>query len=164
MGAAFQRGLLTTLTVGHASPRAALTALGGEGEDVGKQDAASRALTGRLQAFADGARDDFLDVPLDLSQLTEFQRAVVEQCRRIPFGEVLTYGQLAAKAGYPGAARAVGNVMAANRFPLIVPCHRVIGAGGSLGGYSGPAGLRRKRQLLEREGSLARAPKAVRTS
>ncbi len=87
---------------------------------------------------------------------TAFQRAVIDHCRRIPRGEVLTYGQLAERAGYPRSARAVGNVMATNRVPLIVPCHRVVGAGGNLGGFSAPQGLQMKRRLLRLEGSLER--------
>jgi methylated-DNA-[protein]-cysteine S-methyltransferase len=70
---------------------------------------------------------------------------------------VSTYGDLAAAIGSPGAARAVGSVMARNCFPLIVPCHRVLGAGGSLGGYSAPDGLRMKRRLLAMEGQQALA-------
>ena len=107
-----------------------------------------------LQAFADGKSDDFLDVELDLDHLTTFARRVIGQCRKIKFGSVLTYGQLASKAKSPNAARAVGSVMRKNRFPLIVPCHRVVGAGISLGGYSAPDGLDMKRRLLAMEGSL----------
>jgi methylated-DNA-[protein]-cysteine S-methyltransferase len=105
----------------------------------------------RMQAYARGQRDDFLDLLLDDEQTTLFQRRVLAQCRRIAWGETLSYAQLAARAGSAGAARAVGNVMARNRFPLIIPCHRVVGAAGSLGGYSSPNGLATKRRLLDRE-------------
>lgn len=71
---------------------------------------------------------------------------------RIPFGSALTYGQLAAAVGHPGAARAVGNAMAANRLPIIIPCHRVVASGGRLGGYGGGEDLKRK--LLEFEGVM----------
>src|SRR5207249_2714132 len=83
-------------------------------------------LVRRLQAYAEGAADDFLDVPLDLSALSDFQRRVVKHCRRIPLGRTRTYGELAALAGSPGAARAAGNVMSANHTPLVMPCHRVV--------------------------------------
>jgi methylated-DNA-[protein]-cysteine S-methyltransferase len=156
MGAEFRSRLLTRLTFGCDSPHAVLAALGGEDRRIGGLEAAGAELVRRLQAFAAGAQDDFLDVRLDVERLTRFQLAVVERCRRIPAGRFLTYAELASEAGYPRAARAAGNVMAANRFPLIVPCHRVIGTGGSLGGYSGPAGLAMKRRLLAREGALAR--------
>ncbi|MEX1224432.1 MAG: MGMT family protein, partial [Pirellulales bacterium] len=75
-------------------------------------------------------------------------------CRRIPIGQTMSYAELAAVAGSPGAARAVGNIMAGNRVPIIVPCHRVVGSGGSLGGYSSSGGLRTKRRLLSLEASL----------
>jgi methylated-DNA-[protein]-cysteine S-methyltransferase len=110
-------------------------------------------LAARLRHFAEAQPVDFTDVPLALERLSPFARRVVDACRRIPWGQVRTYGQLAAVCGSPGAARAVGSVMAKNRFPLIVPCHRVLAAGGELGGYSAPAGLRMKRRLLEMEAS-----------
>jgi len=113
-----------------------------------------RRLMGRLARYFAGHTDDFRDVRLDVSDLTPFQRRVVRQCRRIPPGRTRTYGQLARSAGSPAAARAVGSVMRRNRWPIIVPCHRVVGSGGSLGGYSGPGGLDTKRRLLRLEGSL----------
>ncbi|MEX0611637.1 MAG: methylated-DNA--[protein]-cysteine S-methyltransferase [Pirellulales bacterium] len=115
-----------------------------------------RELVDALRQFADGDAVDFSDVPLALEHLTPFARRVVAACRRIYWGEVRTYGELAAECGSPGAARAVGSVMAKNRFPLIVPCHRVLAAGGELGGYSAPDGLRMKRRLLEMERGTAR--------
>lgn len=110
-----------------------------------------RAFRRRMQAYARGGRDDFLDVLLDQGDCTPFQRRVLDLCRRIAWGETLSYAQLAARAGHPGAARAVGNVMARNRFALIIPCHRVVGSAGALGGYSSPHGLATKRRLLKRE-------------
>jgi methylated-DNA-[protein]-cysteine S-methyltransferase len=105
----------------------------------------------RLERYADGERVDFADVPLALDHLTPFARRVVAACRRVGWGQVSTYGELAAQCGSPGAARAVGSVMAKNSYPLIVPCHRVLAAGGALGGYSAPDGLRMKRRLLAME-------------
>jgi methylated-DNA-[protein]-cysteine S-methyltransferase len=110
-----------------------------------------RRLAERIQSYAAGIDEDFSDVPLDLSHLTEFQRRVVKQCRRIRPGETLSYGELAAKAGYPGAARAVGSTMARNRFPIVIPCHRVVGSAGSLGGFSAPSGISLKRRMLDLE-------------
>lgn len=111
-------------------------------------------LCDRLQSFAAGQPQDFGDMLIDTQHLTPFAVRVVSECRKLEWGSTSTYAQLAAKAGRPGAARAVGNVMATNRFPLVVPCHRVVGAGGSLGGYSAPGGLATKRRLLEAEGVL----------
>ena len=100
-------------------------------------------LAGRRRALA-------LDYRLP-DGLTDFARAVLTQVARIPWGDTLTYGEVAIVAGRPGAARAVGNVMAANQLPLIVPCHRVVAAGGRLGGFGGRPEL--KRALLAHEGS-----------
>jgi len=107
-------------------------------------------LADRLAAHFTGGRDSFGDVELDLDGYTAFQRAVVETLRSVPWGEVVTYGELAALAGYPNAQRAAGSVCAHNRFPLVVPCHRVIAANG-IGRY-GASGVEYKRRLLELEG------------
>ncbi len=106
-------------------------------------------LVHRLRRYFGGARDAFADVELELSWCTPFQREVLEAMRAIPYGETATYGEVAALAGRPNAQRAVGSVCAGNRFGLIVPCHRVVAAGG-LGSY-GSLGLGYKRRLLELE-------------
>jgi O-6-methylguanine DNA methyltransferase len=105
----------------------------------------------RLTRYAHGEPVDLRDIPVALDHLSAFQQRVVRRCRAIPAGERRTYGQLAAAAGSAGAARAVGQVMATNRVPLIVPCHRVVAAGGGLGGFSAPQGLAMKRRLLALE-------------
>jgi O-6-methylguanine DNA methyltransferase len=104
----------------------------------------------RVHRLLGGEPVDFADVPLDLESCTPFQRAVVDAAREVPWGDVVTYGELAAHAGYPGAARAAGTVCAGNRFWLFVPCHRVVAATG-IGGY-GSTGTGLKRRLLELEG------------
>lgn len=91
-----------------------------------------------------------MDLPLDLADHGLFSRAVLMECAHIPRGEVVTYGELAARAGRPGAARAVGQVMRRNPLPLFVPCHRVVGADGRLTGFGG--GLELKGRLLRMEG------------
>jgi methylated-DNA-[protein]-cysteine S-methyltransferase len=90
-----------------------------------------------------------LNLKLDLSGCTKFEKKVYRALRRVPAGKVLSYGELAKRAGYPGAARAVGSAMKKNRLPIVVPCHRVIPAAGGLGEYS--AGKKWKRWLLEHE-------------
>jgi methylated-DNA-[protein]-cysteine S-methyltransferase len=100
--------------------------------------------------FAGGRRDFTLEV--DLRPTGEFGRAVLEELAQVPYGELTTYGTLAARAGRPRAARAVGTVMNRNPVPIVLPCHRVVGSTGSLVGYAG--GLDRKRTLLELEGAL----------
>jgi len=111
-------------------------------------------LADKLRRFSEGEPVDFADVPLSLDHLTTFGTRVVAACRRIPWGQTRTYGDLAAECGSAGAARAVGTVMAKNRYPLVIPCHRVLAAGGDLGGYSAPDGLAMKRRLLAMESAV----------
>jgi methylated-DNA-[protein]-cysteine S-methyltransferase len=143
--------VLKCLTFGHPSEATAWRALE---KAVGRRLESGRwnePLVERLQAFASGQRDDFLDVPIDPGPAPEFRRRVIRACRKIPYGRTLTYGQLAARCGSPAAARAVGRCMAANRIPLVIPCHRVVAADGTLGGYSAPGGIELKRRLLALE-------------
>ena len=107
-------------------------------------------LAGRLQAYLRGSREDFADVPLDLAGATPFQQRVWKELQTVPYGTVVTYGELAWKIGKPTAARAVGNAVGANRVPIIIPCHRVVAAGG-VGGF-GQTGVAIKRALLKLEG------------
>lgn len=115
----------------------------------------------RLDAYFAGTPDSFADVPIAELWTTPFQRAVVKALRKIPFGRTTTYADLAAKAGRPGAARAVGQVMATNPVPIVVPCHRVLASGGKLGGFSAPTGLTLKQWLLDLEAnsSMPRKPR-----
>jgi methylated-DNA-[protein]-cysteine S-methyltransferase len=155
---------LLRLTFGHTSAADALAALRADGSwtdapqfpalDIGDADW-NPPLARRLRAYAQGAADDFLDVELHLDGLSRFQRRVIEHCRRIPPGQTRTYGQLALRAGFPRAARAVGSVMARNQTPLVVPCHRVVAAAGKLGEYSAALGRRTKLRLLEAEARAA---------
>jgi methylated-DNA-[protein]-cysteine S-methyltransferase len=104
-----------------------------------------------LDEYFEGRRTEF-DLPLDIARVAEFNRVVLDELALVPYGQVTTYGALAAKVGRPRAARAVGVVMNRNPIPIVLPCHRVIGASGSLTGYGG--GLHRKQALLELEGAL----------
>jgi methylated-DNA-[protein]-cysteine S-methyltransferase len=104
-----------------------------------------------LDEYFDRRRTEF-DLPMDLSHVPDFQRIVLHELARVPYGEVTTYGTLAARVGKPRAARAVGGAMHSNPIPIVLPCHRVIGASGSLTGYGG--GLERKRALLQLEGAI----------
>jgi methylated-DNA-[protein]-cysteine S-methyltransferase len=104
----------------------------------------------RFAAFLAGSAVDFGAVRLDLDWATPFQKELAETLRAVPRGEVVSYGELAALAGRPGAARAAGAFCAANRFAFVLPCHRVVAAHG-IGGY-GDAGLAVKRRLLALEG------------
>ncbi|HYY74845.1 MAG TPA: methylated-DNA--[protein]-cysteine S-methyltransferase [Gaiellaceae bacterium] len=106
-----------------------------------------------LDEYFEGARREF-DLSVDLRPVPEFQRVVLTELARVPFGSVETYGGLAARIGKPRAARAVGGALNRNPVPIVVPCHRVVGSTGSLVGYGG--GLERKERLLALEGALLR--------
>ena len=110
-----------------------------------------RRACGQLREYFAGERKRF-DLPVDLSPGTPFQRRVWRACARIPCGQVRSYAELGALAGSPRAARAVGQAMGANPVPIVIPCHRVIRADGSLGGFG--SGLRIKKRLLGWEGAL----------
>jgi len=129
-------------------------------DDVQRNDAKLAAAKKQLEAYLSGRRQT-LDFPLDLSLArTRFQRKVLEAARRIPFGKVVSYGQLARTLGKPKAFRAVGHALAMNPIPIGIPCHRIIASDGSLGGYTG--GLEIKKKLLQIESSMARAKKTAR--
>ncbi len=103
-----------------------------------------------LDEYFEGHRREF-DLSLDL-RVAPFHEAVLHELARVPYGRTETYGTLAAKVGRPKAARAVGTVMNRNPLPIVLPCHRIVGANGSLTGYAG--GLHVKRALLELEGAM----------
>jgi methylated-DNA-[protein]-cysteine S-methyltransferase len=105
----------------------------------------------QLDEYFAGSRQSF-DLTFDLALLADFNRRVLRELARVPYGEVVTYGELASRAARPRAARAVGTVMNRNPLPIVLPCHRVIGANGKLVGYAG--GLERKETLLRLEGAL----------
>ena len=108
------------------------------------------AVRRELSAYFAGVPTDFAALTLD-PRGTPFQLRVWQELRRIPWGQTISYGELARRVGNPKASRAVGQANAVNPIPLIIPCHRVIAAGGSLGGYS--SGPDRKRWLLRHEGA-----------
>jgi len=157
MAIAWRGEQLSRITFGHPSATAAIASLDADDNWTTTQATSVpqwvRSLTERLQSYAAGNAESFDDVALDLSHLSAFQHRVVRFCRRINRGRVRSYGELAAAAGSPGAARAVGNVMAQNRYPIIVPCHRVVGSAGSLGGFSARDGISMKRRMLDMEGA-----------
>ena len=108
----------------------------------------------QLSEYFSGARSRF-DLPVDLSSLTPFQRSVLETACRIALGSVWTYHRVAQEMGQPKSSRPVGQALAHNPIPIVIPCHRVIASDGSLGGYSGGSGLKAKRWLLRFEGALS---------
>ena len=148
------RWVLTHLVFGHHDARAAQRALADAWRpDADGNPAAIRAWVDLLERYAAGEPVSLAAIPVCRDHLTPFGRAVSEACSAIPYGQTRSYGQLAKQVGRPGAARAVGSVMSSNRTPLVAPCHRVLGAGGHLGGFSAPQGVAMKRRLLQMEGS-----------
>jgi methylated-DNA-[protein]-cysteine S-methyltransferase len=145
---------LWALTLGHVSAAAARAAFANPYDGCEIEQAATDwhpELRHRLERYAAGEAVTFEDIKVRLPQLTVFQQKVFNLTRKLPYAAKLTYGELATKAGHPRAARAVGTVMSMNRFPIIIPCHRVVGSGGGLGGYSAPQGLTLKQRLLQLE-------------
>ena len=149
-------GKIAALSIGHSSSQQVQQAIRSKAGEASKNCRIevydwNEPLRRRLQRFAQGTASDFTDVELALPPLTDFQRRVLDATRAIPYGKTTSYAELAGKAGSPRAARAVGNVMASNRVPIIIACHRVIAAGGRFGGFSAPQGVDLKIQLLDLE-------------
>jgi len=113
--------------------------------------ASGEAMQAALERYVAGEIPDWPALPYRLDGLSPFARRVLDELVRVPHGQKVTYGWLAARAGNPKAARAVGRVMANNPFPLVYPCHRVVGSSGALTGF-GP-GVDMKQYLLDREGA-----------
>jgi methylated-DNA-[protein]-cysteine S-methyltransferase len=107
----------------------------------------------QLGEYFAGDRSSF-NLPVDISQLTPFQRSVLDVACRIAPGQVWTYHRIAEELGRPRSSRPVGQALACNPIPIVIPCHRVVASDGSLGGYSGGSGLKAKRWLLRLEGAL----------
>lgn len=124
-------------------------------EDIHESEADDPFLLGARQELEDyfSGKLCVFTVKLDLSGLSEFSQSVVKALCNVPYGSTISYGELAKRVGRPHAARAVGRVMAANRLPIFIPCHRVIAASGDLTGYSGGRGLETKKLLLTLEKS-----------
>ncbi|MFK7735778.1 MAG: methylated-DNA--[protein]-cysteine S-methyltransferase [Pirellulaceae bacterium] len=114
-------------------------------------DSRHQELVGSVEEYFESGEFRFDLVHLDFTGVTDFHQIVLRLCAEIVPGQTLTYGQLATLAGSPQAARAVGGAMAKNRWPLLIPCHRVVGASGKLTGYSGTGGVDTKAWLLEHE-------------
>jgi len=133
---------------------------GGDAEPASPPQAVQRAIDG-INALLRGSASDLSSAPLDMSGVPPFHRRVYEAVRAIPPGASLSYGEVAAKAEAPGAARAVGQAMRRNPFSILVPCHRVFAAGGKIGGYSAHGGLATKLRLLSLEAEAAEGAAAL---
>ena len=112
-----------------------------------------REVISQVLDYLEGRSESF-SLTYDLRSLTPFQHNVLTTVQKVPRGEYLTYGELARRIGKPGAARAVGQALGNNPIPVLIPCHRVLAADGSLGGYSGRGGVHTKEALLRLEGAI----------
>jgi len=151
-------GTLLRISIGDASPEDVLRHLATtEGVAVPELEVCDwfSALREQLIAYTEGEAIDFCDVELAWPRpLTSFRQRVLTATRRIPRGRTKTYAEIAAMAGSPGAARAVGTAMSSNRFPIVIPCHRVVGSGGCLGGFTSPQGTDLKQRMLNLEAGI----------
>lgn len=136
-----------------ATRRRLLDGLDAPARPAARAPAWLRTLVARLRRHLGAEPQDFRDVPLDLADGTAFERRVWRAACRVPAGRTTTYGSLARAIGRPGAARAVGRALGRNPVALVVPCHRVLGAGGELRGFSACGGTALKGRLLALEGS-----------
>ncbi len=167
VAAALPGGRFLTLELDWRGGRIAGARLGlaAKPKAQGQGSEAVKAVALGMERLIAGQQADFSSLPLDWDRLAPFTRAVLEALARdVPCGATVTYGELADLAGHPGKARAVGGAMARNPWPLIVPCHRVLGADGSLTGYTNPHGLDLKALLLCLEGAAPSAKQAGRAT
>ena len=139
------------LVFGYESAAAARHAMALECPRPAQPPAWSHCLQARLQDYTAGCPVEFDDIRVSVGGLSPFGEKVYAALRRVRYGQVVSYGVLADQAGSPRAGRAVGNLMAANPIPLVIPCHRVVCRGGRIGHFSAPGGDATKRRLLEME-------------
>lgn len=111
-----------------------------------------------IVALLSGEARDLMEIPLDLTEVADFERRVYALARGIPPGETRTYGELAREIGDVSLSRGVGQALGRNPFPIMVPCHRILAAGGRTGGFSAPGGVDTKFRILEIERAHAAAP------
>jgi methylated-DNA-[protein]-cysteine S-methyltransferase len=122
------------------------------------------ALVPDIKAYAEGEEVDFSNVPVDLSDVDDFRLAIYDAARKLGFGQTTTYGELAKRAGHAGLPRETGQALGANPVPLVIPCHRILAAGGKIGGFSAPGGSTTKERMLALEGVQVGPPPAPQQS
>ncbi len=155
MGIAWNEECMSRLTFGHTTEKSVLGRIPAGCSPTRRVPREYLALEKQLKQYARGDFVDFSHVQIDDADYTPFQRAVVDNCRQIAWGKTMTYGELAKAAGSPRAARAVGSVMSSNRFPIVVPCHRVVSSTGDrFGGFTAPGGVPMKKRMLVLEKDL----------
>ncbi|MBS0202882.1 MAG: MGMT family protein [Planctomycetes bacterium] len=154
MGIVGSANLVRSVLVGHPSAASVRKAIKQRSQTSAAESDWHPELREALQDYALGKPVDFAGFQLQLPPRTPFRDLVLAATRSLNYGETTTYGELARRVGHPGAARAVGTVMSTNRFPIVIPCHRVLAAGHRLGGYTSPAGTDLKQRLLQMENAI----------
>jgi len=147
----WKQDTLARLTFYHSSAMDAKAIVEKEIGQTVRTNANKTTLARSLTRYAAGENVSFSDVQT-CKPGTAFQQKVLACCQLIPYGCVMTYGEVAMKVDHPGAARAVGSVMRNNNCPLVIPCHRVLGSNGKLTGFSAGTGMNLKLRLLQMEG------------
>lgn len=137
---------------------------GAAGGDESGAPAWIAALVRDIRAYAEGDEIDFTAVPVELAGVDDFRIAIYEAARKLAFGETTTYGELAKRAGHAGLPRETGQALGANPVPLVIPCHRILAAGGKIGGFSAPGGSTTKEKMLALEGVRVGPPPAPQQS
>ena len=121
-------------------------------------------LIASIKAYAAGEDIDFSGVPVDLAGVDDFRLAIYDAARKLGYGETTTYGELAKRAGHAGLPRETGAALGANPVPLVIPCHRILAAGGKIGGFSAPGGSATKEKMLAMEGVRVGPPPPAQVS
>src|SRR5471032_169323 len=156
-GLVWKDEMITGLRLPEASPAATRTRIKRRWADSEEQapPSAMQQIIDRVLALLDGEAVDLSGVPLDFGDAPEFHRRAYEIARTIPPGQTMTYGEIARRLGVPHESREVGQAMGKNPIAIIMPCHRVLGADGKMGGFSANGGVATKRRILEIEGASA---------
>lgn len=152
VGAVAEAGRVVRLILPHGRVRQMLAALAGLYPRARRDPDTFGHLRDLTRAYFGGRKVDFADIPCILPPKNTFTGRVLRACRKVPYGRTVSYSALAARVGNARAARAVASAMARNPIPLVVPCHRVIRADRSLGGFSAEGGVDLKRRMLQLEG------------
>ncbi|WP_095201776.1 methylated-DNA--[protein]-cysteine S-methyltransferase [Mesorhizobium carmichaelinearum] len=121
-------------------------------------------LIASIKAYTAGEDVDFTNVPVDLDGVDDFRLAIYDAARKLGYGQTTTYGELAKRAGQPGLPRETGAALGANPVPLVIPCHRILAAGGKIGGFSAPGGSVTKEKMLAMEGVRVGPPPPAQVS
>jgi methylated-DNA-[protein]-cysteine S-methyltransferase len=167
VGIAWSEAGLTRLCLfqrDRAATERRLERLGAAGKNEQDAPAWVAALIRDIKAYADGEEIDFSGVPVDLAGVDDFHAAIYDAARKLAFGETTTYGELAKRAGHAGLPRETGQALGANPVPLVIPCHRILAAGGKIGGFSAPGGSITKEKMLALEGVRVGPPPAPQQS